>query len=126
MSRRFSHKCPGTENSRGLVLVESDVLKVLARVFPLNIELRLVEQGIAVRYANQPQAERIVEMPIDVRDRVWKWIQNPKVVAEKEWVELREPITLVIFEIAKVIWQYGSPLQREMLSRMLKELSQSR
>jgi len=106
--------------------VESDVLKVLARVFPLNIELRLVEQGIAVRYANQPQAERIVEMPIDVRDRVWKWIQNPKVVAEKEWVELREPITLVIFEIAKVIWQYGSPLQREMLSRMLKELSQSR
>jgi len=51
------------------VLTENDVLKVLARVFPLNVELRLVEHGIAVRYANQPQAERIVKMPIDVRDR---------------------------------------------------------
>jgi hypothetical protein len=108
------------------VLVENEVLEVLARVFPLNVELRLVEQGIAVKHANQPQVERIVKMPIDVRDRVWEWIQNPKVVTEKEWVELREPITLVIFEIAKVIWQYSSPLQREMLSRMLKELSQSR
>jgi len=80
-------------------LVENDVLEVLARV----------EQGIAVGHANQPQVERIVKMPIDVRDRVWKWIQNPKVVTEKEWMELKEPITLVIFEIAKVIWQYGSP-----------------
>jgi hypothetical protein len=75
-----------------------------------------------VRHANQPKAEKIVKMPIDVRDRVWEWIQNPKVVTEKEWMELREPITLVIFEIAKVIWQYGSPLQREIFSRMLKEL----
>jgi len=41
-------------------------------------------------------------------------------------MELKEPITLVIFEIVKVIWQYGSPLQCEIFSRMLKELSQSR
>jgi hypothetical protein len=105
------------------VLVESDVFKVLARVFPLNVELRLAEQGIAVRHTNQPEA-KIVEMPIDVRNRVWEWIQNPKVVTEKKWMELREPIMLIMFEIAKVIWQYGSPLQREIFSRMLKELSQ--
>jgi hypothetical protein len=84
------------------VLVENEVLEVLARVFPLNVELRLVEQGIAVKHANQPQVERIVKMPIDVRDRVWEWIQNPKVVTEKEWVELREPITLVIFKSQKL------------------------
>jgi hypothetical protein len=41
--------------------------------------LRLAEQGIAVRHTNQPEA-KIVEMPIDVRNRVWEWIQNPKVV----------------------------------------------
>ena len=33
---------------------------------PLNVELRLVDQGIAVRRVNHPAAENIVEMPVDV------------------------------------------------------------
>jgi hypothetical protein len=79
-----------------------------------------------VRPVNQPAVESVVEMPADVRDRVWEWLQNPRIVTCKEWMELRKPIELVMLEIAKVIWQYGSPLQREVFRKMLEELSKSR
>ncbi|MGB9693335.1 MAG: hypothetical protein ACPLYF_00660 [Fervidobacterium sp.] len=76
-----------------------------------------------MRPVNKPEVESVVEMPVDVRDRVCEWLQNPRVVTCKEWMELREPILLVMFEIAKVIWQYGSPLQREAFREMLEKLS---
>ena len=41
-------------------------------------------------------------------------------------MELRKPIGLVMLEIAEVVMQYGSPLQREVFKRMLEELSKSR
>jgi hypothetical protein len=103
-----------------------DDLKVLLKVLPPTVEWRKVEQGIAVRPVNQPAAESIVEMPADVRDRVCEWLQNPKVVSAKDWKELRKPIGLVMVEIAKVVMQYSSPLQREVFERMLEELSKSR
>jgi hypothetical protein len=53
--------------------------------------------------------ERIVEMPVDVRDRVLDWLQKPRVVKREEWMGLRGPIMLVIFEIAKIILEYGLP-----------------
>jgi len=103
-----------------------DDLKVLLKVLPPTVEWRKVDLGIAVRPVNQPVMESVVEMPADVRDRVWDWLQNPRIVSDKEWMELRKPILLVMFEIAKVIWQYGSPLQHEVFKRMLDELSKSR
>jgi len=48
-------------------------------------------------------------MPVDVRDKVWDWLQKPRVVKREEWMGLRGPIMLVIFEIAKIIWEYGLP-----------------
>jgi hypothetical protein len=101
-------------------------LSTLVKVLAPTVEWRKVEHGIAVRPIDQPALERIVEMPVDVRDRVWDWLQNPRVVKREEWMELREPITLVIFEIAKIIWEYGSPLQREVFREMLEKLSKSR
>jgi hypothetical protein len=106
--------------------LKGDDLKVLLKVLPSTVEWRKVEQGIAVRPVNQPAVESVVEMPTDVRDRVCEWLQNPRIVTCKEWMELRKPILLVMFEIAKVIWQYGSPLQREVFRKMLEELSKSR
>jgi hypothetical protein len=103
-----------------------DDLEILAKVLPSTVEWRKVERGIAVRPVSQPAVESVVEMPADVRDRVWGWLQNPRVVSDKEWMELRKPVGLVMLEIAKVIWQYGSPLQREVFRKMLEELSKSR
>jgi len=40
-------------------------------------------------------------------------------------MELREPIMLVMFEIAKVIWQYGSPLLCEIFSRSYHSLAKN-
>jgi len=103
-----------------------DYLKVLLKVPPPTVEWRKVDLGIVVRPVNQPGMERVVEMPADVRDRVWGWLQNPRIVSDKEWMELRKPIGLVMIEIAKVVMQFGSPLQREVFKRMLEELSKSR
>ena len=87
--------------------MKGDDLEILVKVLPPTVEWRKVEQGIAVRPVNQPAVESVVEMPADVRDRVWEWLQNPRIVTCKEWMELRKPIELVMREIAKVIWQYG-------------------
>jgi hypothetical protein len=106
--------------------LKGDDLEILVKVLPPTVEWRKVERGIAVRPVNQPAVESVVEMPADVRDRVWEWLQNPRIVTCKEWMELRKPIELVMLEIAKVIWQYGSPLQREVFRKMLEELSKSR
>jgi hypothetical protein len=106
--------------------LKGDDLEILVKVLPPTVEWRKVERGIAVRPVNQPAVESVVEMPADVRDRVWEWLQNPRIVTCKEWMELRKPIELVMREIAKVIWQYGSPLQREVFRKMLEELSKSR
>jgi hypothetical protein len=104
----------------------TDDLEILVKVLPPTVEWRKVERGIAVRPVNQPAMESVVEMPADVRDRVWGWLQNPRVVSDKESMELRKPVGLVMLEIAKVIMQYGSPLQREVFKRILEELSKSR
>jgi len=104
----------------------TDDLEILVKVLPPTVEWRKVERGIAVRPVNQPAMESVVEMPADVRDGVWGWLQNPRVVSDKEWMELRKPVGLVMLEIAKVIMQYGSPLQREVFKRILEELSKSR
>jgi len=103
-----------------------DDLKVLLKVLPPTVEWQKVQRGIAIRPINQPAMESIIEMPADVRDRVCEWLQNPRIVSAKEWMELRKPIGLVIIEIAKVIMQHGSPLQREVFKRMIDELSKSR
>ena len=103
-----------------------DDLEILVKVLPSTVEWRKVKRGIAVRPVNTPEVESVVEMPADVRDRVCEWLQNPRVVSDKEWMELRKPILLVMLEIAKVIWQYCSPLQREVFRKMLEELSKSR
>jgi hypothetical protein len=103
-----------------------DDLKVLLKVLPPTVEWRKVDRGIAVRPVNQPVMKKVVEMPADVRDRVCEWLQNPRIVSAKEWMELRNPIGLVMIEIAKVIMQHGSPLQREVFKRMINELSKSR
>jgi hypothetical protein len=99
-----------------------DDLKVLLKVLTPTVEWRKVERGIAVRPVNQPVMESVVEMPADVRDKVCEWLQNPRIVADKEWMELRKPVGSVMLEIAKVIMQYSSPLQREVFKRMLDEL----
>jgi len=106
--------------------LKGDDLEILVKVLPSTVEWRKVERGIAGRPVNTPEVEWVVEMPADVRDRVCEWLQNPRIVTCKEWMELRKPILLVMFEIAKVIWQYGSPLQSEVFRKMLKELSNSR
>ena len=82
-----------------------DDLGILVEVLPPTVEWRKVDLGIAVRPVNQPVMESVVEMPADVRDRVCEWLQNPRIVSDKEWMKLRKPILLVMFEIAKVIWQ---------------------
>jgi hypothetical protein len=104
----------------------TDDLEILVKVLPPTVEWRKVERGIAVRPVNQPATESVVEMPADVRDRVWEWLHNPKIVKDaKVWAELRKPIMLVMLEIEKIITQYGSLLQREVLKRKLEELSKS-
>jgi hypothetical protein len=100
-----------------------DDLKVLLKVLPPTVEWRKVEWGIAVRPVNQPAVESIVEMPAGVRDRVWEWLHNPKIVKNaKEWAELRKPIMLVMLEIAKIIMQYGQPMHREILRKAISML----
>jgi hypothetical protein len=106
--------------------LKGDDLEILVKVLPPTVEWRKVERGIAVRPVNQPAVESVVEMPADVRDRVWEWLQNPRIVTCKEWMELRKPIGLVMIEIAKVVMQCGSPLQREVFRKMLEELSKPR
>lgn len=102
-------------------------LEVLMKAVPTIVEWRKVEQGIALRPVNQPALESIVEIPIDLRDKVWEWLCNPKIVEDvEEWKRLRKPIFQVVLEIVKIMTHYGNTLQREIFSRILKELSQSR
>jgi hypothetical protein len=100
-----------------------DDLEILVKVLSPTVEWRKVERGITVRPVNQPVVESIVEMPADVRDRVWEWLHNPKIVKDaKEWAELRKPIMLVMLEIAKIIMQYGQPMHREILRKAIDML----
>ena len=48
-----------------------DDLEVLVKVLPHTVEWRKVKRGIVVRLVNQPAVESVMEMPADVRDRVW-------------------------------------------------------
>ena len=106
-------------------MVDAD-FEVLVNVLPSIVEWQKVGRGIAVRPVNQPALESIVEMPADVRDKVWEWLHNPKLVEDKEeWIRLRKPIISVLLEIGKIIAQYGHPMHREIFSRILKKLSKS-
>ena len=84
--------------------VDEDMLDVLIRAVSPNVEWRKVMQGIAIKPVNQPAPERIVKLPISIRDKVWDWLNNPKVIDdEKEWELLRKPIVAVLLEITKII-----------------------
>jgi hypothetical protein len=98
-------------------------LRILVKVLPSVVEWQKVERGIAVRPVNQPAVESIVEMPADVRDRVWDWLHNPRVVEDTEdWKALRKLIMSVLLEIAKIIMQYGQPMHREILRKAINML----
>jgi len=82
---------------------DEDRLDVLIRAVSPNVEWRKVMNGIAIRPVNQPAFERIVKLPISIRDKVWDWLNNPKVIEdEKEWEQLRKPIVAVLLEITKI------------------------
>jgi len=99
-----------------------DDLEILIKVLPPNVKLWKVERGIAVGLINQPAIESVVEMPADVKDRVWECLHNPKIAEDaKEWAELRKPVIWVWLEIARVVFQYGSPLECEVLKRGVEE-----
>ena len=88
--------------------VDEDMLDVLIRAVSPNVEWRKVMQGIAIRPVNQPAPERIVKLPASVRDKVWDWLHNPKIVEDKnEWEQLRKPISAVLLEITKIIVEYN-------------------
>jgi hypothetical protein len=87
--------------------VDEDKLDVLIRAVSPNVEWRKVMQGIAIRSVNQPALERIVILPASIRDKVWDWLHNPKIVEDKnEWEQLRKPISAVLLEITKIIVEY--------------------
>jgi hypothetical protein len=46
------------------------------------VEWRKVEQGIALRPLNQPALESIVEIPEDLRDKVWELLCDLKIVKD--------------------------------------------
>jgi hypothetical protein len=88
--------------------VDEDKLDVLIRAVSPNVEWRKVMQGIALRPVNQPAPERIVKLPASIRDKVWDWLHNPKIVEDKnEWEQLRKPISAVLLEITKIIVEYN-------------------
>ena len=88
--------------------VDEDKLDVLIRAVSPNVEWRKVMQGIAIRPVNQPAPERIVKLPASIRDKVWDWLHNPKIVEDKnEWEQLRKPISAVLLEITKIIVEYN-------------------
>ena len=88
--------------------VDEDKLDVLIRAVSPNVEWRKVMQGIAIRPVNQPAPERIVKLPADIRDKVWDWLHNPKIIEDKnEWEQLRKPISAVLLEITKIIVEYN-------------------
>jgi len=105
-------------------LVDED-LEILVKALFSNVEWRKVEGGIAVRPVNHPEAESIVEISTDVRDRVWEWLHNPKLVDREEWAKIREPIMSIMVKVTEFILRYGSPLQREVLIRGLEKLLKS-
>jgi hypothetical protein len=88
--------------------VDEDKLDVLIRAVSPNVEWRKVMQGIAIRPVNQPALERIVKLPASIRDKVWDWLHNPKIIEDKnEWEQLRKPISAVLLEITKIIVEYN-------------------
>jgi hypothetical protein len=87
--------------------IDEDEMDVLIRAVSPNVEWRKVMQGIAIRPVNQPALERIVKLPADIRDKVWDWLHNRKIVEDKnEWEQLRKPISAVLLEITKIIVEY--------------------
>jgi hypothetical protein len=87
--------------------VDEDKLDVLIRAVSPNVEWRKVMQGIAIKPVNQPAPERIVKLPASIRDKVWDWLHNPKIIEDKnEWEQLRKPISAVLLEITKIIAEY--------------------
>jgi len=86
---------------------DEDRLDVLIRAFSPNVEWRKVMQGIAIRPVNSPALERIIKLPASIRDKVWDWLHNPKIIEDKnEWEQLRKPIIAVLLEITKIIAEY--------------------
>jgi|GEM_PF-2764267 len=103
----------------------SEDLEILVKALFSDVEWRLVERGIAVRPVNQLEAERIVEISADVRDRVWEWLHNPRIVDREEWIKIREPIMAVLAEVIDIILQHSSPLHLEVFKREIEKLLNS-
>lgn len=102
--------------------MSDEELEILVKALFSNVEWRKAERGIALRPVNQPAAERIVEMPADIRDKVWEWLHNPRIVDKEEWIKIREPIMEVLAEFADITLQHGSPLQREVFKKGIEKL----
>jgi len=66
-------------------------------------------------------------MSVDMRDRTWNWLHEPKVFKNsEEWKKLRKPVIAVMLEVAKIISQYGNPVQGEILLEVLKSLQKGK
>ena len=107
--------------------MSDDDIETILKAFPSIVEWRKVEEGIAVRPVNQPAPEKIVKMSVDFRDRIWSWFLEPKVFeTSEEWKKLRKPVIMVMLEVAKIISQYGNPVQGEILLEALKTLQKGK
>jgi len=103
--------------------LSDDDIETILKAFSSIVEWRKVEEGIAVRPVNQPALEKVVKMSVDMRDRTWNWLHEPKVFKNpEEWKKLRKPVIMVMQEVAEIIFQYGNPVQVEILLEALKTL----
>jgi hypothetical protein len=79
-----------------------DDLEILAKIRVPPAELWKVQQGIVVAPVKYPAPKIVVEMQVDVRNRVWGWFKNPRQVSKKEWMELRKSVKDIIIELSHI------------------------
>ena len=102
------------------VTLDYDEMNTILKILPTVVVIKKIEEGIAIAPINQPEFRKIVEMSPDVRDKVWNWIREPKVVENKaEWNEIREPIMEILIITTKIMLEYGSPENRKIFRSTL-------
>ena len=95
-------------------------MNAILKILPSVVMKEKIEEGIAIAPINQPECRKIVEMSPDVRDKVWNWIREPKVVKNKaEWNEIREPIIEILIITTKIMLEYGPPENRKIFRSTL-------
>lgn len=53
-----------------------------------------------------------------IRDRVWNWIHNPKVLEDKaEWKEIREKVIEFTMNATRIMLEFGPPENRKIQLR---------